>query len=152
MMENQRMEKYREKLKKRVAAVVLYNAAVLMCIALGLFHLAGGGNGGDFIVGFDLGLCVGVQLLGLYHLGRYKAALDNEEKLKKLYVAETDERNLFLKEKMGGLPVNIIVIALALGTIVAGFFSQTVFFSLMGACLFGALVKGGMKLYYRNKY
>ena len=59
-MNENKLEKFRASLKVRMGAVVCYNAAVLVCIALGLFHLAGGGADNGFIVGFNLGLCVGV--------------------------------------------------------------------------------------------
>lgn len=69
---------------------------------------------------------------------------------KALYISEHDERTKYIHDKIGGISSIISIAILAIASIMAGFYSVTVFFSLFGALLVVALVRGGLKLYYRR--
>ena len=148
------MKKYRDILKKRLALASLYNAVVLILLALGIFHMTTGSNAHvkDYISGFNLGFCVGVQIVMLFFMGKYYSALKNDGQLKKLYIAENDERGKFIRAQIGGAGINIVICGLAVGTIISGYFNETVFFTLMGTMLFTALVKLVLKLIYSKKF
>ena len=105
-----------------------------------------------FIGGFQVGILA--ILLGalLYFIIRNILAMRDQERMKKLYVYETDERRKFIRQQSGSMGMNIILYGLAAGTVVAGNFNDTVFFTLLGACLFVSLVRSFLKLYYRKKY
>jgi len=144
------MDKFRSVLKRRLALAGVYSAAVLLLIGIG----AAAGRAyavADFIVGFNSGLCIGIQAVMIYHMARYQAALKDPEKLKSLYIEEHDERNRFIEAQIGGAGINVILGGLALGTVVSGFLNETVFFALLGALLFSVSVKGALKLYFYKK-
>lgn len=144
------MDSFRNTLKKRLKVAAAYNAMVLIIIgagyAIGREHVEQ-----SLAIAFATGLFVGVQFVMIYHMTRIRAALKDEIKLKELYIAENDERNKFIESQIGGTGVNVIVCGLALGTIVAGFFNEIVFFTVLAALLFAVLVKGVLKVYYNKK-
>lgn len=56
----------------------------------------------DFIAGMSLGMCVGIAMVAIFYIIQMTLALRNEEKLKKLYISETDERIALIRTKAGG--------------------------------------------------
>jgi len=106
----------------------------------------------SFIDGFQTGLAASLLGFLIILAVKYFIAKNKPDKLRKLYVFETDERRLLIKQKTGNIGMNIIVYGLAVGNAVAGNLNNTVFFTLLGACLFVTSVRGVMKLYYNKKY
>jgi len=143
------MENFRKKLKKRLALAGAYNGMVLLFLVIS-YSISKRHVVPDMAVGFASGFFVGIQIVMIYYIGKYHAALKNEDKLKTLYIAENDERSKFIESKIGGIGINIILGGTVLGTIVAGFFNETVFFTLLFTLIFTALVKGTLKLYYNK--
>ena len=105
-----------------------------------------------FIDGFQVGVAACFLGVMIIFAVKYFIAISRPDRLKKLYIFETDERRIFIKQKTGNLGMNVIIYGLAVGTSVAGNLNNTVFFSLLGACLFVTSVRGIMKLYYNRKY
>jgi len=110
----------------------------------------------DFLQGFIAGFQVGIvaALLGflLFFFFRNLVSLRSPDRLKKLYISETDERKVFIFQKSGSSGMNIITYGLAVGAAVSGNINDTVFFSLLGSCLFVVIVRGTLKIYYKNKF
>jgi hypothetical protein len=101
---------------------------------------------------FSLGLMIGTEMVVAVILGKYLRALRDGNVLKALFIAETDERNVMIRTKTGGMTVNIIMGTLALFAPISGVFNETVFFTLLATLLFVALLKAVLKLYYRRKF
>jgi len=106
----------------------------------------------SFIDGFQAGLAACIFVFLIFSAVKYFIAINKPDKLKNIYIFETDERRLFIKQKTGNTGLNIVIYGLAVGTVVAGRLNDTVFFSLLGACFFAALVRAAMKLYFHKKY
>jgi Fe2+ transport system protein B len=106
----------------------------------------------DFILGFQTGIFIFLVCMLVIFIIRNVAAIANAEKLKKLYISETDERTLFIKQKTGSIGMNIILYGLIFGAVISGSIDYTIFLTLLGTCLFVAIVRGFLKLYYRNKF
>lgn len=147
------MDKFKETLKKRLYGIGVYAAALVALVCLVLLRPMGGDSGEvrAFITGFNAGLfTVAVVMLAL-SARKYTAALRDEGKLKALYVQEHDERLLAIRTRIGGTGMQIVLFGLLLATIAAGFINQTVFFTLLGALVFGSAVKAVLKAYYTRK-
>ena len=78
--------------------------------------------------------------------------LRNHDLLNNLYIAETDERNNFIKQKTGSLAMNIVMFGLAIAAIIIGNSNPPVFFALLGSLLFVITVQVFLTVYYRHKY
>ena len=152
------MDTFRKKVKVRVAAggvmLIIGAAFVIMIVLFGerITRAEGPGFLRDFAFGFSFGLICAFLVVAVFYISRSFAALSNEEKLKKLYIGETDERNLLIQQKIGKIGLNASMIGLFIGASVSAYFDLTLFFTLAGTCLFVSAIKSALKLYYRNKY
>ncbi|WP_040952490.1 hypothetical protein [Gorillibacterium massiliense] len=149
------MEQFKKKLLSR--QILLTSGLLCSCSAI-MFsryfvkepssseHLQG------FIEGFQVGIALGLLGFLIFFLVRNVMAMSNPERLKKLYISETDERKRFIMQKSGSVGMNIVMYGLAVRTAVSGNINDIVFFTLLGACLFVALIRGFLKFYYRTKF
>ena len=145
------MDKYRNALKIRLLFSSLYCAAVVTVILLGMFH-PGDAHGNDYISGFSLGMCCGIAFVMISFMVKIWGALRNTEKLKKLYIKETDERIRLIQSKAGSAGISVAIAGLLLGAVVAGYWNATVFFTLVASAVFISLVVLAMKVFYWTKY
>jgi len=114
-------------------------------------HYSWGGQTPDFVSGMAVVSLSALAVATTYSLVKNTMALRDPVKLKELYIAETDERNMYIKQKAGSAGIVFIIYCLAIGAAVVGNINMGAFFALLGACLFVAAVKGFLKLYYRMK-
>ena len=149
------MENFTKKLQVRQYFLVIGTLGACSGVLL-TRNFAKATTASDFIRGFVDGFQAGlvVALLGalIFNFIRNFMAIRNPERRKKLYISETDERKVFIMQKSGSKGMNIAMYGLAVGTAIAGNINDTVFFTLLGACLFIASIRGFFKIYYRNKY
>ena len=78
--------------------------------------------------------------------------LRDPDRLNKLHIAETDERNIFIQQKTGSIGINIVIFGLAIATIATKQQSPQVFFAFLISLLFVIAVRVFLNLYYRNRY
>lgn len=146
------MEKFRAKIQKRVTVLSLtaiFTAAVYLLLISGLVMDTPSVPG--FIRGFNMGAFAGVELILVFFTVRYFVSMKNDDTLKKLYIEENDERTKLILEKTGAVGMLLFIIVSAVGAIVAGFFNETVFYTLLGTTVLSSLIRGACKLYYHIK-
>jgi len=102
------------------------------------------------IMSFHGGVLSGIGFLLILQVLKYVKAMRYEKELRKLYIKENDERTVMIMQKTGAIGINICILGLGSAAIIAGFFNELVFFTLLGATLFTALVKGLFKIYYHK--
>lgn len=145
------MDKFKQKIQARmvwISAVMIISAVVYFILPLYKDMLP---VIPDFIRGFHAGAFAGIEIIMVFFLVRYAISLRSEKELKKLYIEENDERTLMIMQKSGAAGMTLCIIGFAIATIAAGFFDKTVFFVLLGATLFTAMIKGFIKIYYHRK-
>lgn len=150
------MEEYKKILNKKLTLMQVLTGLSVSFIALaGAFaNMAIGINEdiSDMIPGFQVGIFIGLQLIMVVYIAKYKKALKTEDELKKLYIKEHDERTKLIKDQIGGVGLDFSLVTITTATIIAGFFDQLIFFTLLGVLIFMSIVKGSLKVYYRNKF
>ena len=140
------MENFKKKLKTRMIIGSVYCCLVpLLAIVL---HFS---VGETLSSGFTLGMATGIAAVVIFFVIQYAHALRSEEKIRKLYIAETDERNQYIQNRCACSSILIILAAIALATLVASYFDRTVFYTLLTATYCIALIIGSCKLYFRKK-
>lgn len=146
------MKKFKEKIRIRalwMSAIVIGLAVSYLVLFLNQDKLP---KMPSFIVSFHAGVLCGLELLLMLDIFKNVRATRDEKALKKLYIEENDERAIMIMQKTGAMGITICIIGLGVGTIISGFFNEIVFFSLLGATLFTALVKGFFKIYFHYKF
>lgn len=106
----------------------------------------------EYIRGFQGGGILVIDILFLYLIVRYGMTLKKEEQLKKLYYAENDERQKFIREKTGGRTLEVCATVIFVAGIIAAYFDETVFFTMVGCSVFLSLTRKALRLYFKNKY
>ncbi len=101
--------------------------------------------------GFTSGAACGIGAMMLFFLIRNLIALKDENKLKKLYIQESDERQkLICDTSRSSAGRTFLLLGMVVG-IVAGFFSMAVGITIIACILFYALTSFGFMLYYGHK-
>lgn len=72
--------------------------------------------------------------------------------MKKLYIQENDERKKLIRQMTGGMGLVVCMIGIAFAALIAAYFDQTVFLTLLGALVFIEAVMLMFKLYFHWKY
>ena len=104
------------------------------------------------IPAFQIGMFIGFQIILLLYIAKYKKALKTQDDLKKLYIEEYDERTKLINYKISGGGFLFSIGGVATATIIAGFFNQIVFVTLLAILTFMILVIQSLKVYYKNKF
>ena len=155
------METYREKLKIQnvtlaVACVILAVFCVLGFLGeAGIVNLtpaAGDSHWQSQWRGFISGASLGILALLLFGLIRNLLALRDENKLKKLYIKESDERQAQICTLAMSAAMRASLILGLVAVIVAGYFSVTVSLTLLASLFAVSLATIGFKLYFMRKY
>lgn len=155
------METYREKLKIQnvtlaVACVILAVFCVLGFLGeAGIVNLtpaAGDSHWQSQWRGFISGASLGILALLLFGLIRNLLALRDENKLKKLYIKESDERQAQICTLAMSAAMRASLVLGLVAVIVAGYFSVTVSLTLLTSLFAVSLVTIGFKLYFMRKY
>lgn len=144
------MEEFRKKAK---ITLIIYSVVIAVAVVM-LAVLSAVSNTEElgFMEGYRNGFCYGIIGFMAVRVIQYASALKNDEKLKKLFIRETDERVRLIFEKADSASSRVITIGLGLSTIVASFYSMTVFYTLTLIILAAAFVHIAFRFYYSRKY
>jgi len=143
------MDKFKKTIQARLLIMRIYSAVIAILLILGTFF-----NFTDYEtvpVSFILGICVGTMVLVYFTMRKYALAMKNDEAIRQLFIEENDERHKYINAQTGGTAINVVIGGLLLGAVISGFYNEMIFYSLVGATLFTALVKGCSKWYYTRK-
>lgn len=154
------MEQYKEKLKTQ------NRNTVIGCIIWAVVCLLGSVcEAGDFLLpvtedshwqsmwhGLISGASCGILLLMVIGLVRGLRALRDEKALKKLYIQETDERNIKIWTSARAASMQTFLMLGLVAGIVAGYFSMTVSITILVCVFIHSLISIGFKFYYSRKF
>ena len=151
------MENYQNTIKRRAQLYTGLCSLVPLCLLAVNWltrHATAPLNEHDmgFVHGFSCGYALVVIFGTVFYWRKVQKALKDEEVLKKLYIAETDERKIFIQNKVGGSGMPLAVFLLSFAAVIACYFNMVVTYTLIAAALGLAMMMLFFKLYYRNKY
>lgn len=141
------MEKFTKEIRKRMGWL---GALALFCVGLGVFDTFFAPPAIKESKAFALlsGFTAAMLLMALILFLRYRKALADEIRLKRLYHEEHDELMVFIRGKAGQPLILITSVLMLLSAIIAGYFSLTVMKVLVAASAAQMLISLGIKLYY----
>ena len=142
------MEEFRKKVETRLRVYT-----IICCGSLGLYFtlrfLTKGAS--DFAQGLTMGVLCGMEFVAVFNLVRMLAATRNEEKLREMYINETDERNCAIQKATSQKSAAISMVGTAVAAIVAGFFDAKICMTLVAVLLVSALITVIVNAYYNKK-
>ena len=144
------MDRYKKKVQNTVICLIVIFISLVGSYFFLLLNQEKLSQVPSRIMSFNAGALCSIGFLLMLDILRYLKALKNEKELKKLYIKENDERTIMIMQKTGAIGINMCIIGLGFAAIIAGFFNEVVFFTLLGTTLFTALVKGLFKVYYHK--
>lgn len=144
------MENIRKQAKKTLKIyIAVLIASIVLWVVFNAVETAGGANNSST---FGKGFCAGEIAFVAVNILRYAVALKNDEKLKKLYISATDEREKLICEKSDSTSFKAILCIVVLSAMAASFYSDMVFYTLIAVMITIILVKEVCRLYYRRKF
>jgi len=150
------MEEYKKTLNKKLTLMTAFTGfSATFIILIGAFVYATANineDTSDIILAFQIGMFIGFQIILILYIAKYKKALKNQDDLRKLYIEEYDERTKLINYKISGGGFLFSIVGVATATIIAGFFNQIVFVTLLAILTFMILVIQSLKVYYKNKF
>jgi hypothetical protein len=148
------MEKYRKTIRKRMILCAILAA---LSVSLGVFHqskffdLISLYTPNEALAGFQAGLISGFGILSLILLYTYGKSIKDDTKLKVLYNKEHDERQNLIRQK-SGMPMLLITSGIMIfAGIVAGYFNEIVFYTLILTAMIQMILGVIVKIYYMRK-
>lgn len=115
------LEAYRKKVQRRLVWMRLL-AVTFVVVELVGSRFVPDGNAANYV----WGLCVGGGFVALVALFRQGKALKDDEKLRKLYIEEHDERKQAIRARAGLPMVLYLALGMAMVAAVTFFFNETV--------------------------
>lgn len=147
------MENFRNEIRNKVKLYQMLSVLTgLFIILLAVLNRSNQTNTGDFSRGVQIGIFIGISIMTLYLIGKLRNTLKNEEKLKKLYIEENDERRKWIEQKTGKTTILIVAFSMPVAIIVAGFYNVVVLMTLIGTLLFLFIITACVKYFYNKKY
>ncbi|MGI5958757.1 MAG: hypothetical protein ACOX60_05025 [Massiliimalia sp.] len=141
---------YVQKVKRRIW--LLWFSVIGMTVYMILAVELGGGDSRimtDTAVRFSKLFFPGLAFL-LWRIYYNKKLLKDREKMAREQLEQEDERNQYLHDKSGGLPMDILLVLLFLVTWTASLFHMAVFYTCLGLLAAAVLLKMGFYLYYQK--
>lgn len=150
------MEGFNSVLKRRI---IFLSAFALIGLLITLFiwywgysQIESVDHTNNFMHGAQAGLFFGFFVMMLRDIVKYARAIKDENKIRAIYIEENDERKKHIRDKIGGVGFDFIIGVMMIAIVIAGFFNETIFFTLFATLAFMALVKLCLKVYYNRKY
>ena len=155
------IEIFKSKIKKRIIINIIILVFILMIYGLllifrvSLIEMTGiklDEHWDSFNQGFCFGIVCAIIGVVLGTVIKYMNAIKKEEKLRKLYIKETDERIKIIEEKIGSVGFNICIFGMLITAVISSFINTTIFLTLLGCAFFFVIIKLILKIYYVKKY
>lgn len=148
------MENYKKMMKQKISSkatmLCLGSAVFIICQQGYLSKYKPDGDFGDFINGFQLGVFITFVFIGVYQVVRFLIALNNEDMLRQMYIKDNDERNIKISEMTGKRLQQSVCYPLLLASIIAGYFSAEVFFTILAVIIFISIITIARKIYFNK--
>ena len=144
------MEQFRKKLKIRIYLLL---ALSLVVVALGVYDVffASETLKNMNVFGFQMGATSAIGFLSLLNVFKYSIVLKDDSKFKLEYNKENDERTKLIKSKAGIPILPVLSVLMIIAGIIAGYYSEIVFYTLVIAAMCQVLTCGFIKIIYMKR-
>ena len=146
------MEKFKKNIKQKfivctIAYAVMFSAALILSMLTAFEILIPVTGDAAFCVGL-----IGGGAVMLSHALNYRKGLKNEEKLKELYIKDTDERSVIIFKSTYSLASYLLVILMLIAAIIFAYINSVICYTLLTVLIVFAILISISSLYYNKKY
>lgn len=142
------MNEFRKKYENRLKVYAFMCLILPFTFFIMRFRFDGGS---DFSQGLVTGVFSGAMLAAIFFLARTFAILHDEEKLKKQYVEETDERNIAISKETMRTASMISLFVTGIAVIITGFINEIISITLCTDMIVGIVITCVVQTYYKKK-
>lgn len=144
------MEIYKKKIIRRKRLLML---AASIAVGFGIFDVfyADTWLSGNIAFNFQCGLVAAGGLLSLVKIFQYRKVLKDENLLKLEYNKENDERRKAILEKAGMPMILMMSVIILIAGIVAGYFNEIIFLTLIVTALCQLITGLAVKMYFMRR-
>ncbi|MBD5160397.1 MAG: hypothetical protein HDT23_09190 [Ruminococcus sp.] len=142
------MEDFRKKLTQKSRLITGF-CCFSLPVYIGLMRFVK--NADDFIVGLVTGVFIGIMLVSVFNLVKIQSTLNNEEKLREMYIRQTDERNIAIGKETMKTSGFISIMITALAVIISGFFNPVISITLAISLVANTVITIAVRSYYNKK-
>lgn len=142
------MEDFRKTVKKRLKVYTF-----ICCIGSALYFtlVLLTKNSPEMAQALTLGIFSGLEVVAAFNLVKDFSALHNEEKLKEMYIRETDERNAAIQKETSRKCFAVTMLTISAAAITAGFFDEKVCIVLVAVMVYCSVVYITLSAYYNKR-
>ena len=146
------MEKFKKNIKQKfivctIAYAVMFSAALILSMLTAFEILIPVTEDAAFCGGL-----IGGGAVMLSHALNYRKGLKNEEKLKELYIKDTDERSVIIFKSTYSLASYLLVILMLIAAIIFAYINSVICYTLLTVLIVFAILISISSLYYNKKY
>lgn len=144
------MEDYKRTIKRRRTLFILI---AIIAAGIGIYDglIMNSVQSDNIVFSFQCGLAIGISFLATIKLFRYSKVLKDDMQLKIEYNKENDERSKSIRSK-AGMPMLMITSGLILlAGVIAGYFNELIFITLIVVAVCQLTIGAVAKVYYIRK-
>jgi len=142
------MEDFKKKLTRKYRLITVF-CCFAMLMHFGLIYCVKSAD--DFVVDLVSGMSSGIMIISVFNLMKIHTALHNEEKLREMYIRETDERNISIVKETMKTSSDVSLMVTAFAVIVSGFFNPVISMTLGISLMVDAVITVAVQCYYNKK-
>ena len=142
------MKEFRKKYENKLKISISICLTMPIAFFAAQFFVKGGS---EFSQGLVTGLFSALMVTTIFSIVSTYVILHDDEKLKKHYIEETDERNKEIAKKTMQTSSLISLYLAAIAVIVSGFFSEVVSITLAIDMIVGVIITVAVNTYYKKK-
>ena len=145
------LENYKVEIGKRIGLLVKLCGLALVAVLFGNFYLKNRvpfkENATDFVIGFFTGL----EIICVFYIGKLGRIYRNPDELRKMYIKETDEREILIRMKSGADIIPFFSIGIVIASFVYAYISYEVFVVLQVVAFAQIIISKLLKMYWQRR-
>ncbi|MDO5028763.1 MAG: hypothetical protein Q4E36_05805 [Bacillota bacterium] len=145
------LENYKKDIQSKISFMVIVVILALLAVLFSTLYLKNQFPAKADVTDYVIGFFVGIEVMSLVYMGVLIRALKDENLLKKMYLKETDEREILIRMKSGASIVPIFSILMLIATLIVVYFSFEAFITLVVVAILQLIVSLALKIYWSKR-
>ena len=146
-----KLEKYKKEIGFRINVPFLLCILALLAVVIGNFYLKYKFPLKEYMTDYVVGFFIGIELVCVFYMSIFIKAYRNKDILEKMYIKETDEREILIKMKSGANIIPIFSMVIVTVSLIVAYVSYEAFLALMIVAIVQIIFSKLLKIYWSKK-